>query len=108
MAIKQYKQTYKTNIITRRQQEFLDNPNIENNHSFTAKLKARFFIDFCEAMQDEICKLKTEKAKQKRRNYVREVALLIIEELKTNNHIALVNGVINDAARLGVEIRIET
>lgn len=104
MAVKQYKQTYKTNIITRRQQEFIENPDIKNNHSFTAKLKARFFADFCEAMQSEINRLKTEKAKQKRRDHVKEVALSIIEYLKTNNHILLANGIVDDAAQLGVEI----
>lgn len=104
MAIKRYKQAYKTDIITRRQKDFIRDPDIIPNHDFTAKLKARFFIDFCEAMQDEINKLKTEAAKQRRKDHVRDVAISIIQELKANNHIALANGIAEDAAQLGVTI----
>lgn len=104
MAIKRYKQAYKTDIITRRQKDFIRDPDIIHNHDFTAKLKARFFIDFCEAMQDEINKLKTEAAKQRRKDHVRDVAISIIQELKANNHIALANGIAEDAAQLGVTI----
>lgn len=104
MAIKRYKQAHKTDIITRRQKDFIRDPDIIHNHDFTAKLKARFFIDFCEAMQDEINKLKTETAKQRRKDYVRDVALSIIQELKANNHIALAIDIADDAAQLGVII----
>lgn len=104
MAIKRYKQAYKTDIINRRQEDFIRDPDIIHNHDFTAKLKARFFIDFCEVMQDEINKLKTEAAKQRRKDHVRDVAISIIQELKANNHIALANGIAEDAAQLGVTI----
>lgn len=104
IAIKQYKKNYKIEIINRRQKDFIKDPDIIHNHDFTAKLQARFFDDFCEAMQNEINKLKTEAAKQRRKDQVRDVALSIIQELKTNNHIALAIGIADGAARLGVII----
>lgn len=103
-AIQQYKQAYKTNIITMRQKDFIANPKMTSNHSFSAKLKARFFIDFCEAMQDEINKLKTEASKQRKRNFVKDVAVSMMQELKANGHLALANGIADNAAKLGVFI----
>lgn len=103
-AIQQYKQTYKTNKITLRQKDFIANPDMTSNHSFSAKLKARFFIDFCEAMQDEMNKLKTEASKQRKRNFVKDVAVSMMQELKANGHLALANGIVDDAAKLGVLI----
>lgn len=104
VALDQYKKAYQKNAISRWQREFIETPNISVNHDFTARLEARFFIDFCEAMQDEINRLKTEAAKQKRKNRVREVAVSIIEDHRTNNHIGLATLIADEALKLGVEI----
>lgn len=104
IATRQYLNAYNKRVLSMRQKDFLDNPNLDSNDSFLAKLKARFFTDFCETMMNEIGGLKTDKAKQKRKEHIKNVALSIINDLENTNHIGLSRLVKQEAEQCGVTL----
>lgn len=103
-AIRQYLETYKRGVLSMRQKDFLDNPVLESNDGFLAKLKARFFTSFCEDIMIEIDSLKTDAAKQKRLEHIKFVALSIIDDLEKSNHIGLSELVKQEAEQRGVTL----
>ncbi len=98
----EYKKTFGT--LTRRQRDYIDNPDLETNHRLIALLKARFFCDFCENMIVVIDKTKSQEEKRKKEEFIKRVAIEITTYLECHNHIGLVTGVIQDAKAAGVDI----
>lgn len=95
MASKKYLKHHRT--LNRRQQDFIEDPNIKTNHQLIGLLKSRFYIDFCEQTTVLISGATSECEKLFYIELIKEVGNIFIKYLTKHDHIGLANGIRNSA-----------
>jgi hypothetical protein len=84
-ALNIYKSKYYDHVISKLQNDILNDPSIVNQSDFYDEQSILWFKRFCDKMSADIDSLKTNKAKENRREKVLEYSKIVLSEINNNN-----------------------
>src|SRR5574344_2534492 len=101
-ALNIYKSKYYDHVISKLQNDILNDPSIVNQSGFYDEQSILWFKRFCDKMCADIDSLKTDKAKENRREKVLEYSKIILSEINNKNSIDYQVIVSEELIRFGI------
>ena len=106
IASDEYKKRYYDRNITEHQKQILANPEQIITAEFKGQQYVTWYIHYCDAKEKEIAALKTESAKQRRRDEALETAKFLLSDLMQRDYYPYHSQITKELLRFGINMNI--